>query len=52
MKTLLMLANLLSAIMVVSAIAQEKFETDTIKTLAGDLKIRAVRQIPEEHSTP
>jgi L-ascorbate metabolism protein UlaG (beta-lactamase superfamily) len=39
MKTLLLLVNLFSAIMVVSAIAQEKFETDIFKTLAGDLKI-------------
>ena len=39
MKTLLLLANLLSAIMVVSAVAQEKFETDMIKTSVGDLKI-------------
>ncbi|MBP1699989.1 MAG: putative Zn-dependent hydrolase of beta-lactamase fold protein [Deltaproteobacteria bacterium] len=39
MRTLLLLINLLSAIMVVSALAREKFETDTIKTSAGDLKI-------------
>jgi L-ascorbate metabolism protein UlaG (beta-lactamase superfamily) len=39
MKTLLLLINLLSAIMVVSAFAQEKFETDIIKTSAGDLKV-------------
>jgi L-ascorbate metabolism protein UlaG (beta-lactamase superfamily) len=39
MKTLLLLTNLLSAIMVVSAFAKEKFETDIIKTSAGDLKI-------------
>lgn len=39
MKTLLLLINLLSVTMVVSAFAQEKFETDIIKTSAGDLKI-------------
>ena len=39
MKTLLLLINLLYVTMVVSAFAQEKFETDIIKTLAGDLKI-------------
>jgi L-ascorbate metabolism protein UlaG (beta-lactamase superfamily) len=39
MKTVLLLINLLSAIMVVSAIAQEKFETDFLKTSAGELKI-------------
>jgi len=39
MKTLLLLINLLSAITVASAFAKEKFETDTIKTSAGDLKI-------------
>ena len=39
MKTVLLLINLLSAIMVVSAIAQEKFETDFLKTSAGGLKI-------------
>jgi len=39
MRTLLLLINLLSAIMVVSALAREKFETDIIKTAAGDLKI-------------
>jgi L-ascorbate metabolism protein UlaG (beta-lactamase superfamily) len=39
MKTLLLFINLLSAIMVVSAFAKEKFETDMIKTAAGDLKI-------------
>ena len=39
MRTLLLLINLLSAIMVVSALAQQKFETDIIKTSAGDLKI-------------
>jgi len=37
--TCLFLINLLSAIMVVSALAQQKFETDIIKTSAGDLKI-------------
>ena len=39
MKTLLLFINLLSAVMVVSAFAQEKFETDSFKTPAGDLKI-------------
>jgi len=39
MKTFLLLVNLLSAIMVVSALAQEKFETDIFKTSAGDLKV-------------
>jgi L-ascorbate metabolism protein UlaG (beta-lactamase superfamily) len=39
MKTLLLLINLLSVTMVVSAFAQEKFETDIIKTSVGDLKI-------------
>ena len=39
MRTLLLLVNLLSAIMVVSALAQEKFKTDIMKTSAGDLKI-------------
>jgi L-ascorbate metabolism protein UlaG (beta-lactamase superfamily) len=39
MKTFLLLINMLSAVMVVSALAQEKFETDIIKTSAGDLKI-------------
>jgi len=39
MKTLLLLINLLSATIVVSTLAQEKFETDIIKTSVGDLKI-------------
>ncbi len=39
MESFLFLIYLLSAIMVVSALAQEKFETDIIKTSAGDLKI-------------
>jgi L-ascorbate metabolism protein UlaG (beta-lactamase superfamily) len=39
MKTLLLLVNLLSVIMVVSALAQERFEADTVKTSGGDLKI-------------
>jgi L-ascorbate metabolism protein UlaG (beta-lactamase superfamily) len=39
MKTLLLLINLLSATIVISAFAQEKFETDIIKTSTGDLKI-------------
>ncbi len=39
MKTSLLLIQLLSIVMVVAALAQEKFETDIIKTSAGDLKI-------------
>jgi L-ascorbate metabolism protein UlaG (beta-lactamase superfamily) len=39
MKTLFLFINMLSTIMVVYAFAQEKFETDIIKTSAGDLKI-------------
>jgi L-ascorbate metabolism protein UlaG (beta-lactamase superfamily) len=39
MKTLLLLSNLLPVIIAVSSFAQEKFETDIIKTSAGDLKI-------------
>jgi len=39
METFLLFINLFSVIMVVSALAQEKFETDIIKTSAGDLKI-------------
>lgn len=39
MKASLLLIQLLSVIMVVSAFAQEKFETDIVKTSAGDLKI-------------
>jgi L-ascorbate metabolism protein UlaG (beta-lactamase superfamily) len=39
MRTCLFLINLFFAMMVVSAFAQEKFETDIIKTAAGDLKI-------------
>jgi L-ascorbate metabolism protein UlaG (beta-lactamase superfamily) len=39
MKTFLLLINFLSPIMVVSALAKEKSETDIIKTSAGDLKI-------------
>jgi L-ascorbate metabolism protein UlaG (beta-lactamase superfamily) len=42
MNTLLLLSSLLTVIMVVSALAQEKFETDIIKTSAGDLKITFV----------
>ena len=38
MNTLLLLSSLLTVIMVASALAQEKFETDIIKTSAGDLK--------------
>jgi len=40
--TFLLLSSLLTVIMVVSALAQEKFETDIIKTTAGDLKITFV----------
>jgi L-ascorbate metabolism protein UlaG (beta-lactamase superfamily) len=39
MKTWLLLVNLLSVAVVVYAVAKEKFETDIIKTSAGDLKI-------------
>jgi len=39
MKSLLLLINLLSLMMVLSALAQNRFETDIIKTSAGDLKI-------------
>jgi L-ascorbate metabolism protein UlaG (beta-lactamase superfamily) len=39
MKALLLLINLLSVTMIVSAFAQGKFETDIIKTSVGDLKI-------------
>jgi L-ascorbate metabolism protein UlaG (beta-lactamase superfamily) len=39
MESILLLMNLLSAIMVVSALAQGKFETDIFKTSAGDLKV-------------
>ena len=39
MKPLYLFINLFSMIMVSSALAQEKFETDIIKTSAGDLKI-------------
>ena len=39
MRTLLLFINFFSAVMVVAALAQEKFETDIIKTSAGDLKI-------------
>jgi len=38
MKPLYLFINLFSMIMVSSALAQEKFETDIIKTSAGDLK--------------
>jgi L-ascorbate metabolism protein UlaG (beta-lactamase superfamily) len=39
MKALLLLINLLSLMIVLSAYAQKGFETDIIKTSAGDLKI-------------
>jgi L-ascorbate metabolism protein UlaG (beta-lactamase superfamily) len=39
MKALLLFINVLSLIMVISAFAQKEFETDIIKTSAGDLKI-------------
>jgi len=42
MKSLLLLINLLSLMMVLSALAQKGFETDVIKTSAGDLKITFV----------
>ena len=44
MKTLLLLSSLLPVIMAVSSLAQEKFETDIIKTSAGDLKITFIGQ--------
>jgi len=39
MKTLFTVVNVLAMVFAVVASAQEKFETDTIKTSAGDLKI-------------
>jgi len=39
MKAFLALINMLFGIMVVSTLAQEKFETDSFKTSAGDLKV-------------
>jgi L-ascorbate metabolism protein UlaG (beta-lactamase superfamily) len=42
MKALLLLINLLSLIIVLSALAQKGFVTDVIKILAGDLKITFV----------
>jgi L-ascorbate metabolism protein UlaG (beta-lactamase superfamily) len=39
MKALLLFINVLSLIMVISAFAQKEFETDIIKTSAGDLKM-------------
>jgi len=42
MKTLLLLINLFSLMMVLSAFAQNRFETDIIKTSTGDLKITFV----------
>jgi L-ascorbate metabolism protein UlaG (beta-lactamase superfamily) len=42
MKALLLLINLLSLIIVLSAFAQKGFETDVIKISAGDLKITFV----------
>ena len=42
MKALLLLTNLLSLIIVLSAFARKGFETDVIKTSAGDLKITFV----------
>jgi len=42
MKTLQWFINVLSLIMVLSAFAQKEFETDIIKTWAGDLKITFV----------
>src|SRR4030066_2023634 len=39
MKTLFTVVNVLAMVFAVVATAQEKFETDTIKTSAGDLKI-------------
>lgn len=42
MNALLLLINLLSPMIVLSALAQSRFETDIIKTSAGDLKITFV----------
>ena len=42
MKALLLLTNLLSLIIVLSAFARKGFETDVIKTSAGDLRITFV----------
>jgi L-ascorbate metabolism protein UlaG (beta-lactamase superfamily) len=42
MKTLLLFINVLSLIIALSAFAQKEFETDIIKTTAGDLKITFV----------
>jgi L-ascorbate metabolism protein UlaG (beta-lactamase superfamily) len=42
MKALLLLINLLSLIIVLAALAQKGFETDVVKTSAGDLKITFV----------
>jgi L-ascorbate metabolism protein UlaG (beta-lactamase superfamily) len=42
MKAMLLLINLLSLIIVLSALAQKGFETDVIKTSAGDLKVTFV----------
>jgi len=42
MKTLQVFINILFLVMVLSAFAQKKFETDIIKTSAGDLKITFV----------
>ncbi len=39
MRTLFLLINFLFTAMAIAALAQEKFETDIIKTSAGDLKI-------------
>jgi L-ascorbate metabolism protein UlaG (beta-lactamase superfamily) len=39
MKTMLLFINMLSLVMVTSALAQKEFEVDIIKTSAGDLKI-------------
>lgn len=42
MNTFLLLSSLLTVTMVVSALAQEKFETDIMKTSVGDLQITFV----------
>ena len=42
MKTLLLFINVLSLIMVLPASAQKEFETDIIKTSAGDLRITVI----------
>jgi len=45
MKALLLFINVLSLIMVLSTFAQKEFETDIIKTSAGDLKITFIGHV-------